>query len=44
MGGYIALPAPWGLAPAKATAWIERAMFEVSSLPPKKAKPRKTRG
>lgn len=44
MGGYIALPAPWGLAPAKATAWIERAMLEVSSLPPKKAKPRKTRG
>lgn len=35
MGGYIALPAAWASSPKNATTWVQRAMQEVSSLPPK---------
>lgn len=39
MGGYLALPAAWAKNPGKAGPWIERAMLEVGTLPPKKPKP-----
>jgi TfoX/Sxy family transcriptional regulator of competence genes len=39
MGGYLALPAAWAKTPMQAAPWIERAMLEVGTLPPKKPKP-----
>jgi TfoX/Sxy family transcriptional regulator of competence genes len=36
MGGYLALPAAWAETPALAAPWIERAMLEIGTLPPKK--------
>ncbi len=41
MGGYIALPPSWATTPQESTPWIERAMLEVATLPPKKPKPSK---
>jgi TfoX/Sxy family transcriptional regulator of competence genes len=41
MGGYIALPPSWATTPHESAPWIERAMLEVASLPPKKPKPSK---
>jgi TfoX/Sxy family transcriptional regulator of competence genes len=38
MGGYLALPTAWANTPKKAAPWIERAMLEVGTLPPKKPK------
>jgi hypothetical protein len=38
MGGYLALPAIWATTPHEAAQWIERAMLEVGTLPPKKPK------
>jgi TfoX/Sxy family transcriptional regulator of competence genes len=41
MRGYLALPAAWAGAPDRAMRWIERALAEVGTLPPKadKSKP-----
>ncbi|MDO8732674.1 MAG: TfoX/Sxy family protein [Actinomycetota bacterium] len=41
MGGYIALPTDWASTLSATASWVERAMLEVSALPPKKAKARK---
>ena len=38
MGGYISLPASWTATPELAASWVERALGEVSALPPKAAK------
>lgn len=38
MGGYICLPARWASSPMQAAGWVERAMLEVGSLPPKESK------
>ena len=38
MGGYVALPATWRKAPAKAERWTAAALAHVAALPPKRAK------
>jgi TfoX/Sxy family transcriptional regulator of competence genes len=38
MGGYVALPARWRSAPAKAEAWIAKSLEFVGRLPAKPAK------
>jgi TfoX/Sxy family transcriptional regulator of competence genes len=40
MGGYLALPAAWATTPALASVWVERALAEVATLPPKATKAR----
>ena len=40
MGGYIGLPAGWTGQPGLARPWIEIALAQVRSLPPKAVKPR----
>ncbi len=44
MGGYLALPAEWADAPKQAGTWVERALAEVRTLPPKKSKKSKKSG
>jgi TfoX/Sxy family transcriptional regulator of competence genes len=43
MSGYLALPAAWRATPELAARWVERALAEASSLPPKVKKPRAAR-
>jgi TfoX/Sxy family transcriptional regulator of competence genes len=43
MGGYLSLPPDWRAAPDLATAWVERALDHVATLPPKVKKPKSTR-
>lgn len=38
MGGYVALPPDWSRQPIVTTAWIERALAQVGSLPAKSRK------
>lgn len=41
MGGYVGLPADWSDKPELIAPWVERALADVSELPPKVPKPRK---
>jgi TfoX/Sxy family transcriptional regulator of competence genes len=43
MGGYVGLPAAWRDDPEQASAWVARAFSYVASLPPKAAKPKRSR-
>jgi len=43
MGGYQSLPPAWRDSPGLAAEWVIRALTFVSSMPPKKAKPKATR-
>ena len=43
MGGYLSLPPDWRADPDLASAWVERALAHVSTLPPKIKKPRTSR-
>lgn len=40
MGGYLSLPPDWRSSPDLASAWVERALAHVSTLPPKVKKPK----
>jgi TfoX/Sxy family transcriptional regulator of competence genes len=42
MGGYLSLPSAWRADPALAADWVGRALAHVSTMPPKKAKPRRS--
>ncbi|TAM66895.1 MAG: TfoX family protein [Microbacteriaceae bacterium] len=42
MGGYLALPTTWSERPELLAQWVERALAEVSELPEKKPKPRRS--
>jgi hypothetical protein len=44
MGGYPALPVAWARTPSEAAPWIERAMLEVATLPPRQPKAEQKRG
>ena len=44
MGGYQSLPSAWRDSPGLAADWLARALTFVSSMPPKKAKPKAARG
>jgi TfoX/Sxy family transcriptional regulator of competence genes len=43
MGGYLSLPASWTATTELAASWVERALAEVSALPPKAAKAKPAR-
>jgi TfoX/Sxy family transcriptional regulator of competence genes len=43
MGGYLALPPAWAGTPDRAVRWIERALAEVGTLPPKPGKSKPVR-
>ena len=43
MSGYLSLPSAWRDDADRAAQWVERARAHVGSLPPKVAKPRKTK-
>jgi TfoX/Sxy family transcriptional regulator of competence genes len=43
MGGYLALPAAWRDEPDRAAHWVARALSGVAALPPKAAKPTRTK-
>jgi TfoX/Sxy family transcriptional regulator of competence genes len=40
MGGYLSLPPAWRDSPELAASWVSRALAFVSSMPPKKPKPK----
>ena len=40
MGGYLSLPSAWRDNPELAAAWVSRARAFVSTMPPKKPKPK----
>ena len=43
MGGYLSLPPDWRASPDLASAWVERALAHVSTLPPKVKKAKASR-
>ena len=43
MGGYLSLPSAWRDDAALAADWVDRAHAYVSAMPPKKAKPSKSK-
>ena len=43
MGGYLSLPPDWRASPDLASAWVERALAQVSTLPPKVKKAKASR-
>ena len=43
MGGYLSLPLDWRAAPDLASAWVERALAQVRTMPPKVKKPKSPR-
>ena len=43
MGGYLSLPPDWRAAPDLASAWVERALAHVKTMPPKVKKPKSSR-
>lgn len=43
MGGYLSLPPDWRAAPDLASAWVERALAHVRTMPPKVKKPKSPR-
>ncbi|HEY2130433.1 MAG TPA: TfoX/Sxy family protein [Streptosporangiaceae bacterium] len=43
MGGYLSLPPDWRAAPDLASAWVERALAHVKTMPPKVKKPKSPR-
>ena len=43
LGGYVGLPAAWRDHPEQAVAWVARAFSYAASLPPKAAKPKRSR-
>jgi TfoX/Sxy family transcriptional regulator of competence genes len=43
MGGYLSVPATWRDDADQAAQWVEKARAYVGSLPPKAAKPKKSR-
>ncbi len=43
MGGYLSLPPDWRAAPDLASAWVERALAHVRTMPPKAKKPKSPR-
>jgi TfoX/Sxy family transcriptional regulator of competence genes len=43
MGGYLSLPAAWREEENRAAQWVDKARAYVGSLPPKVAKPKKSR-
>ncbi|GAB3042313.1 hypothetical protein GCM10027052_25250 [Parafrigoribacterium mesophilum] len=43
MGGYLALPATWREDPEQAAYWVARALSAAAALPPKVAKPARTK-
>jgi hypothetical protein len=40
MGGYLSLPGTWRATPELAAVWVERALAQARSLPPKVKKPK----
>lgn len=40
MGGYLSLPSAWRDSPEHAVAWVARALAFVSTMPPKKPRPK----
>ena len=43
MRGYLGLPAQWRDDPEQAAHWVEKALSHVASLPPKAAKPKRSK-
>jgi TfoX/Sxy family transcriptional regulator of competence genes len=43
MGGYTMLPEAWRTDREKVTSWIERSLAYAETLPPKQAKPKKSK-
>ena len=43
MGGYLSLPPGWRDDPGRAADWVEKARTHVGALPPKVAKPKKSK-
>jgi TfoX/Sxy family transcriptional regulator of competence genes len=43
MGGYLSLPQAWRASPEDAASWVDRALAQARSLPPKVKKPTKAR-
>ena len=43
MRGYLGLPAQWREDPEQAAHWVEKALSHVASLPPKAAKPKRSK-